>query len=224
MQHPISQILKQITLSEAVIIDAQEAKTALVDTLMKEVTMNCNLFADLWQKSEADIQSRMTSIAEKYDYKFPYSGEMSKDYYMDKISKNFPIYNDVHEFIVDELPMTNSEWTFENKSKGPDIILEVLPIDLRGRYPTDPDNNTHAFTYKIPGYLLSSLNKSATEEEIKTHTENVAAFFHGTVEKELVAIEAAIKEKVEFINTKLNGIDFSDPAVINEIQKKMKLR
>lgn len=44
------------------------------------------------------------------------------------------------------------------------------------------------------------------------------------VDKELFYIEIAIKEKVELIQNKLNGIDFSDPAVLNEIKKKMKIR
>lgn len=194
-----------------------EIKNKIITTFIESITETCNIFYDLWKNAE--IEKRINNLETKYNYTLQRGGydELTLHNVIRTLANKFPIYNDEQDHIIDNLPRVNEQWSFENKSNDKEINIEVTPIDIYSRYPTDPDNNPMVFNYIID----IEVHKKIENQEFKYKEKIITQYFKEVTDNYLNKIEKIIQSKSQIIKTALKDVDFNNPEIVEELKRKL---
>lgn len=199
---------------------AYESKTKILDELLSDINPICNKFYDLWDQNEALIKDRISNIAKKLNFKLnpcDYHNDLGLPKFMEHLSDNFPIFNASGDDIIDSLPRTSHAWSIQNNSDVETIRLEVNPIDIYARYPSDPDDNEYAFKYEMP---LDVHEKLINADEDEQHS-IIEMYFNNTVDLYLIEIEHQMKQKSALVNETVDKLDFNNPELVAALKQKL---
>lgn len=203
---------------------AYKNKEEAINCFLDEIKTICNVFDEIVSNDEQLFKKELEDIAKNYNYKFMYGYSYGYDdkFRFDNIVRDFiqkfP-YNIEGQNIFDELPSANYDWSFYDTSNEKEISIEVTPMDIYSRYPTDPENNNMIFYFILNRDIFNKVKGEKDESKVK---DILMPYFKEKRKEYLEMIEEKIKVKAEIINKKLEGIDFSDPEVLRELKNRIK--
>lgn len=199
---------------------ANAIKTKTIDKFLTEIKDVTNIFYDLWEEKESQIKKEIQNLGKKYNFTFPYgyNEELSIDKIIRNLVSQFPIENYGGEVIYDSLPRTNAQWEFTDNSNQEKINIEVNPIDIYSRYPTDPENNEQIFEYKMDLQIHNQLMNMNYEEKQKL----IESYFETKIQQYMQQLEMTISKKSAIVAKTIENIDFNNPEIVAELRKKLK--
>lgn len=214
------ELFSQLNKAEQEIQKAKDLKIKVIDKFLTEIKDITDIFYELWEEKESHLKTEIKNLGVKYNFTFPYG--YNEDFNIDKIIRKFavqfPIENYGSEVIHDSLPRTNAEWDFTDNSTEEEINIDVSPIDIYSRYPTDPENNNEAFEYKMDRKIHNQLLTKSYDEKKNL----IEQYFEEKSQDYLKELEEVIASKSAVVAKTIESIDFNNPELVAELRKKLK--